>query len=93
MSKLAWQMIRWFLTDQRGNPIEHWTQGFISSWLLSEILGGRAEDIQAERVHTTPSTRYERALRECVDAGLVQELALHKEHWCLLVEVRSDDEV
>ena len=83
MSTLAWNILLVIWNYVR--DIQH---GYIPGWTLGEILGGDAASIQAAHVlHGSARTQneYERALRELVDRGLVEEMPNLGERWRLVV--------
>lgn len=83
MSELAWKILA-ILLDRGDNVRTH-----IAGWHLGKLLGGDAASIQAAHVlhggrHT--QNKYERAMRELVGLGLIEEMSDLGERWRLVVK-------
>ena len=86
MSKLAWRILAVLM--EHCDAYGTW-QGYLAGWTLGEQLGQSASEIQAARVlHGAAYTQNEceRALRELVDKGLVEEMPNLGERWQLVVK-------
>jgi hypothetical protein len=60
--------------------------GYIAAWTLGEKLGGDATTINGVDVKIRPQNEHQRALRELIDLGLVEEMAELPERFRLVVK-------
>jgi hypothetical protein len=83
MSPLAWDILALFVSQTKKTYHGEWGHGYIASWTLGEILGGK---IDAAYVKICPETPEEKALKELVDLGLVEEVPKLGERFRLVVK-------
>ena len=83
MSILAWRILALLVAHaQEGD----WSGRYMAGWTLGERLGQSASTIQAASVKHGIGNEYERALRELVVLGLVEEVPDLDERWQLVVK-------
>ena len=74
MSPLAYQILALFIDHVQRVHHGEYGRGYIASWTLGEMLGLSASSIDAVRVKIHPSNTHEKALKELVDHGIVEEV-------------------
>lgn len=78
MTLLAWRILMRFIDHaKQRNKNECWYYdypGYIASWTLGEMLGGSASTIDPVRVKIHPENNLEMAVKELIDAGLIEEM-------------------
>jgi hypothetical protein len=86
MSVLAWKILALFVNDIAAVYLGEYGRGYITAWTLGEKLGGDATTINGVDVKIRPLNEYQRALRELIDLGLVEEMSELPERFRLVVK-------
>lgn len=86
MSILAWHILYLFVSQTEKTHKGEYGRGSIATWTLTNILNTGNETIDAAHVKIYPQNKYEAALKELVDLGLVEEMPDLGERFRLVVK-------
>jgi len=88
MSTLAWHILYLFVSQTEKTYHGEYGCGYIATWSIANILNTGNETIDAAHVMIYPENKYEAALKELVDLGLVEEMPDLGERFRLVVKER-----
>ena len=74
MSPLAYQILALFMGHVQRVYKGEYGRGYIASWTLGELIADDASTIDVMHVKYKPENKYEAALKELVDHGIVEEM-------------------
>ena len=74
MTELAWRILALFVERTHNLHNDEWGRSYLAAWTLGTLLGGDAGTIQGVTTRIHPRNVYEKALRELIDKGLVEEI-------------------
>jgi hypothetical protein len=91
MTELAWRILALFIEQTQHGYQGEWKRGYFAAWTLGEQLGGDATTIQGVTTKHHPRNAHEKALRELIDLGIVEELPNLGERFRLVVTDSHDE--
>lgn len=86
MSPLAWRILSLFIDHVQRAYGGEYGRGYIAAWNLGEQLGGSASTINGVDVKIAPQNAEQRALRELIVLGIVEEMKELPERFRLVVK-------
>lgn len=86
MTPLAWRILALFVDQVQTARKGEYGYGYLATWHLCDRLNVPRMTIQAAHVLHGPGNEYERAMRELVDRGLIEEMPNLGERFHLVVK-------